>query len=107
MKREMVEACTLPRLVFREFSGDIIKFDAIPQLCKSFFLFGMLFTLAKCIRMIPFIVVASSRIHALTKMWRTLILVAALSFALPDSPSSLLFPLPLAAEEDLDGILIE
>jgi hypothetical protein len=41
----MVHAGTLSRLVFREFSGDIVKFDSIPQLCKSFLLFGMLLTL--------------------------------------------------------------
>jgi hypothetical protein len=41
---------TLPRLVFRKFSSDIVKFDAIPQLCKSFLLFGVLSTLAKCVR---------------------------------------------------------
>jgi hypothetical protein len=41
-----------------------------------------------------------------TNMCRTLIEVAALSFALPDSPSSLLFPLPLPAEEAFDGMLV-
>jgi hypothetical protein len=42
-----------------------------------------------------------------TNMCRALIEVAALSFALPDSPPSLLFPLPLPAEEALDGMLVE
>jgi hypothetical protein len=41
---------TLPGLVFREFSSDIVKLRAISQLCKSFLLFGMLFTLAKWVR---------------------------------------------------------
>jgi hypothetical protein len=43
----------------------------------------------------------------LTKMCRTLMDVAAFSFPLPDSPSSLPFPLPLPAEDDLDGMLID
>jgi hypothetical protein len=43
----------------------------------------------------------------LTKMCRTLMDVAGLSFPLPDSLSSLLFPLPLPAEDDFDGILID
>lgn len=104
MRRETVDDRTLPRLVFRKFSSDIVKFHAIPQLCKSFLLFGMLFTLAKYVRREGEEQASAS---ALTKMCRTFIEVAALSFALPDSPSSLLFPLPLPAEEDFVGMLIE
>ena len=43
----------------------------------------------------------------LTKMCRTLMDVAALSFPLPDSPPSLPLPLPLPAEDDFDGMLID
>jgi hypothetical protein len=43
----------------------------------------------------------------LTKMCRTLIDVAALSFPLPDSPLSLPLPLPLPAEDDFDGMLVD
>jgi hypothetical protein len=50
--------------------------------------------------------VANNRLCALTKICRTLMDVAALSFPPPDSPASLLFALPLPAEEDFDGILI-
>jgi hypothetical protein len=50
---------------------------------------------------------ASSRFRPLTKMCRTLMDVAALSFPLPDSPSPLPFPLPLPAEDDFDGMLID
>lgn len=40
-------------------------------------------------------------------MCRTLMDVAAFSFPLPDSPSSLPFPLPLPAEDDFDGMPID
>lgn len=43
----------------------------------------------------------------LTKMCRTLMDVAALSFPLPDSPPSLPLPLPLPAEDDFDGMLVD
>ena len=96
---------TLPLLIFRKLPGNIVEFAAISQLCKSLFLFGMLFTLAKCVRR-SCVWQAATR-HQLTKMCRTLMDVAALSFPLPDSPPSLPLPLPLPAEDDFDGMLID
>jgi hypothetical protein len=49
----------------------------------------------------------AANLRQLTKMCRTLMDVAALSFPPPDSPSSLPFPLPLPAEDDFDGMLID
>jgi hypothetical protein len=96
---------TLPLLIFRKFPGNIIEFAAISQLCKSLFLFGMLFTLAKCVRRSCVWQAVTRR--QLTKMCRTLMDVAALSFPLPDSPPSLPLPLPLPVEDDFDGMLID
>ena len=49
----------------------------------------------------------NSHFRQLTKMCRTLIDVAAFNFPPPDSPSFLPFPLPLPAEDDFDGMLID
>ncbi len=38
---------TLPRLVFREFAGDLVEFGTIPQFDEGLFFLGVLFALSR------------------------------------------------------------